>query len=448
MKRKITIIGAGSAIFSVNLVKDICITQNLCDSTICFMDNDRERLDTIFELCRRYSMEVGISLNLEKTTDRREALLNADFVINTALASGHDHLREGWNIAYKHGYRFGGSLHIVHDEAFWINYYQLNLMDSIVKDMMEICPDAWLILVANPVLTGVTYLKRKYNNLKIVGMCHGYAGIYELAEELGLEKEYITYEIPGVNHFVWLRSFYYKGCDAFPLIDRWIEEKSKEFWKTCSKSSGLGPKAIDLYKKFGVYPIGDTCTTGGGAWGYWYHTDAALEASYLEDPYSWYADYFEHSRKQVAEIKHLADNPSLKVTDVFKPQLSNEPMIPLIESIACDIPRTIIVNIMNTGGYVPGVPTDFEVEIPALVSKRGIQGIQTNELPKTLLSYILKDRVAPVETELDAYEKGSYNLLLALILMDPWTRSEKQAKAFLDEILSLPYHDKMREHYK
>ena len=87
MKRKITIIGAGSAIFSVNLVKDICLTRNLCDSTICFMDIDRERLDTIYELCRRYAAEVGISLNLLKTTDRKEALRDADFVINTALAS-------------------------------------------------------------------------------------------------------------------------------------------------------------------------------------------------------------------------------------------------------------------------------------------------------------------------------------------------------------------------
>jgi hypothetical protein len=32
--------------------------------------------------------------------------------------------------------------------------------------------------------------------------------------------------------------------------------------------------------------------------------------------------------------------------------------------------------------------------------------------------------------------------------MDPWTKSLAQAKAFLEEILSLPYHKDMREHYK
>jgi alpha-galactosidase len=75
-------------------------------------------------LCQRFADEVGIALNLTKTTDRRASLAGADFVINTALVSGHRAMKEGWAIAKKHGYRFGGSYHIVHDEAFWINYYQ------------------------------------------------------------------------------------------------------------------------------------------------------------------------------------------------------------------------------------------------------------------------------------------------------------------------------------
>ncbi len=38
--------------------------------------------------------------------------------------------------------------------------------------------------------------------------------------------------------------------------------------------------------------------------------------------------------------------------------------------------------------------------------------------------------------------------LLHPILMPPWTRSETQAQAFLEEILSLPYHEEMREHFQ
>lgn len=44
------------------------------------------------------------------------------------------------------------------------------------------------------------------------------------------------------------------------------------------------------------------------------------------------------------------------------------------------------------------------MEVPALVSKRGIQGNKTNGLPDPLVTYILRDRVAPAEMEIEAYE--------------------------------------------
>jgi alpha-galactosidase len=108
----------------------------------------------------------------------------------------------------------------------------------------------------------------------------------------------------------------------------------------------------------------------------------------------------------------------------------------------------IIANIFNTGNFVPGVPADFEVEIPTLVSAHGIQGIQTDALPEELQAYILRDRVAPVNVELEAFVTGRKDLLLELIMMDPWTRSEEQAAALLDDILELPYHEEMRTHFQ
>jgi alpha-galactosidase len=108
----------------------------------------------------------------------------------------------------------------------------------------------------------------------------------------------------------------------------------------------------------------------------------------------------------------------------------------------------IIANIFNTGNFVPGVPADFEVEIPTLVSGHGVQGIQTQPLPVELQAYILRDRVAPVNVELEAFATGRKDLLLELIMMDPWTRSQDQAVALLDDILELPYHEEMRAHFK
>ena len=448
MSVKISIVGAGSAVFSLGLVRDICLTPNLEGSTISFMDINEERLNTVYTLCKRYAEELGVKLNLEKTLDLRESLRETDFVINSALSASHDRLREGWSIAFKHGYRFGGSYHIVHDEAFWINFYQFRLFESILDNMQELCPSAWYIQVANPVLAGITYLSRKYKGMKVVGLCHGFGGIYHIASVLGLEKERINFQIPGVNHFVFLTHFTYKGENAYPLLDRWIEEKAEDYWKTCGFSDHMGPKPVDVYKRFGLYPIGDTATPGGGTWPWWYHVDDETEKRWKEDPKTWYEDYFVGGKQRVEEMNKLAKDSSMKLTEVYPPKSSGEVIIPLVESIALDIPRVLQVNIPNTGKFIEGIPQDFEVEIPALVSKKGIQGIKVNGLPKSIIGLILRERVAPVEMELSAYIEGSKEKLLQLILMDPWTKSEEQARAFLEEILSLPSHKEMREHYR
>jgi alpha-galactosidase len=445
---KISIIGAGSACFSLSLIRDVCLTPSLAGSTVSFMDVDAERLETVHALACRYAGEVGIALQLESTTSRRESLQGADFVINTALAIGNRHLYDGIKVAREHGYRFGGSFHVMHDEPFWANYGQFKLFDAVTEDILDICPDAYHLLVANPVLAGITRLARRYPQARVVGLCHGYRGISHLLSALGIDWDGLTYEIPGVNHFIWLTHAYYRGEDVFLLLDRWIEQEAAGYWKNCQTSSEMGPKAIDLYKRFGVFPVGDTCTPGGGTWPWWYHSDAETEKRWLEDPDSWWEGHFARVIEAPDSSKQLAGDESIRLTDEFPGEMSGESMIPLIKSIACDVPGVHIVNVQNKGDYVPGIPPDFEVEVPAVVSRRGIQPIQTNGLPDAVLARALHDRVAPVNVELAAYDAGSKELLLQLVMMDPWTRSEEQARALLDAILALPGNEEMREHYR
>ena len=448
MSLKISLIGAGSAQFSLSLIRDLAQTPNLAGCTVSFMDINQDRLDTAIKLCQRYTDETGVRIHLEKTIDRRKSLQGADFVINTALVVGNARMYEGIKLAQTLGYRFGGSYHIMHDEPFWANYYQFKFFEQITKDILEICPHAWHLLVANPVLAGTTQLIRKYPQAKMIGLCHGYGGFFQVAKILGLEEENLTFELPGVNHFIWLTKAFYKGKDFFPILDRWIDEKSAEYWQTCPTSSDLGPKAVDLYQRFGAFPIGDTCTPGGGSWPWWYHTDDAIENHWKESPEDWWEGHFKRVAGVPVDNRRLADDQSVKLVELLPLEKSGEPMIPIIESLVCDIPRTFIVNTLNTGDYVPGIPSDFEVEIPARVSKHGVQPIQTSGLPPELIAYILRDRIAPVEVELAAFERGSRELLLQLILMDPWTRSEQQAYDLLNSILSLPWNQEMKTHYQ
>ena len=272
--------------------------------------------------------------------------------------------------------------------------------------------------------------------------------MFHLAHALGLDPARLSFEIPGVNHFVFLTGLFYEGNNVLPLIDEWIEKKAPAYWESCDNSDDIGPKPVDVYRRLGVFPIGDTAAPGGGAWPFWYHTDDETEKRWREDPWAWYQGYFHSTSKTVEDIKRISEDTSTKVTDYFHPKKSGEVFIEMIESIACDIARPLVVNVPNTHEYLPGIPKDVAVEIQALVSARGIQGISTNGLPRHILARIFHDRIGPMEMELAAYEQGSYELLLQLVLMDPFTKSSDQAKALLDGILALPYHEEMRQHYK
>ena len=445
---KISIIGAGSAIFSLNLIKDICINENLKDCTVSLMDINEEKLEVIYNLCTRYIEEMNADITVLKTMDRRESMQGADFVLNVALDFGHERYKQGIKVAYDNGYRFGGSLHVLHDEAFFINFHQLKLMESILCDMLEICPEAYYVLVANPVQAGVTYLKRKYKEAKIIGMCHGYNGVYHLADFIGIDRKDVSFEVVGVNHFIWLTSFRYKGQDAYPILDKWLEENYEEKLKTLGDSNEFGPKAIELYRRYGMMPIGDTANPGGGAWGWEYHSDDETEKEYKENPLQWYMNYFDLCDRRILEIKEIVDNKEIKVSEAFSTMPSEEPMIPLIEALACDKENKVIVNILNDGGYMKGLPTDYQVEIVAMVDKDGVHPIYNEGLPKPIMALLMRDRIAPVEMEIAAFEYHSKEYLIDLIMMDPWTKSRKQAEKLLEDILNLPCNKDMKEYYQ
>jgi alpha-galactosidase len=445
---RIAVIGAGGS-FVIGLIHDLCLTPRLHSCRVTFMDPDQARLDASLLLCTRYAEERGVRLDLRATPDRREALREADFVITIALVDGARRMLEGWAIARKLGYQWGGSYHIMYDEPFWLNFYQLRLFESIVQEMQELCPKAMHLLVSNPVLAATTYLNRVYPRIPTIGLCHGFSGVFQIARILGLDEKSLVYEIPGVNHFVWLTHLSHKGEDVFPLIEAWIEKEAEAHWSSHGPDQ-LSRKRVDLYKSLGAIPIGDTANWTGASWPWWYHSSPDVERSWQEDSEGPWHEYAQGVRDRPARLREIAGDAKGSIAKAFHlgGEPTGEPMIPIVESVSCDSPRVLIVNILNTNDYVSGIPRDFEVEIPALVSAQGVQGIKTKGLPKPIIAHILRDRVAPVEMELEAYRVGSRELLRQLVLMDKWTQSVEHADRLIDEIFALPYHAELREHYR
>lgn len=435
---RISIIGAGSGEFSMGIVRDLAFTPSLGGSTVSFMDIDKARLDAIFEVATRYTRELGADLRFKKTLDRKESLRGADFVINCAMVGGWERFLHAQQVSRKHGYS---------QTVFYDNYYQYKLFLDIIHDMEEACPEAWYIQSANPVFEGCTLITRQ-SKIKSVGLCHGfYYGADKVAQTLGLNPEKVEAQAYGLNHNIWLTKFFVDGVDAYPLLDDWVKNKAEEFWSSprCGVSHEMGPKAVDLYQRLGLFPIGDTATPGGDSYHRWYHFDKETENRWQEDPDGWYEKHVQGVSQAVKSFIELAEHPEMKATSMFPPEKTHETNLSIIDAIVNDRPAIFQVNIPNNG-CIPGIADDAVVEIPALVSAAGIQGLRMGPLPKRIL-FQLQERILLMERDLEAFLSRDRKMLLEYVLSYPQTRTIEQAEALLEEVFADPFNREMAEYW-
>jgi len=271
---KVTIIGAGSVVFSLGLVKDLCLTEGLKGSMVHFMDINEERLDVVYRLAQRYAEDLGSDLKFARTLDRAESLQDADFVINTATVTHNEYFaKRRRELAAQYGYFYG--------HTGMPEYHNLQLMLDVAKDVEVIAPEAWILQAGNPVFEGTTLMGRE-TDVKVCGLCHGHYGYRGVARTIGLDPDKVTWQAPGLNHNIWLTHFYYEGQDAYPILDQWIDDNIEQYWvdhKDTGVSAQWSPAAIHQYKLYGLFPIGDTPRTGG----WWYHTDLETRAGLMLD---------------------------------------------------------------------------------------------------------------------------------------------------------------------
>lgn len=86
---KITLIGAGSTVFTRNLLGDILAWPELAEAEIALHDIDVHRLDLSRQVAERLAGLLGARPLITATTDRRRALDGARFVINTIQVGGY-----------------------------------------------------------------------------------------------------------------------------------------------------------------------------------------------------------------------------------------------------------------------------------------------------------------------------------------------------------------------
>jgi alpha-galactosidase len=445
---RISVIGAGSGVFSLGLVKDLCLTENLHDSEVSFIDLDRERLDVVHGLAARYANELGTRMRFEKTQDRAASLHDADFVINTASAQSHQGQRRERELMTYHGYYYGGTnLH-----APFANF---DLMLSVARDVERICPDAWLIQSGNPVFDGCTLLHRE-TRAKVIGLCHGHYGYLDMCQALGLDPERVTWEAPGLNHCIWLTQFLYDGRDAYPLLNDWIETHGEEFWRTHiadrTHDKQMSRGTIHQYQLYGLMPIGDTPRTQPTTSNWWYHTDLATKKRWFGEPFGGPDTeiarpfYVANLEKRLREMGEAARDPSRRVTDVFGTARTREQHVGIIDALANNVAGRFQINWPNRG-VLDGLPNDVVAEFQAHIDASGVHPVKPLQLPRKIMFEQVLPFWLDMERTLEAYRTGDRSMLLWNVLQSHQTRSYEQAVDALQALLGDPEHRALAERY-
>ncbi|ODN30144.1 alpha-glucosidase AglA [Fervidobacterium thailandense] len=454
---RISIIGAGSAVFSMRIVSDLCKMPKLSGTEVVLMDIDEERLENFLVLARELTEFFGANLKFEKTLSLRKAIEGADFVINTALAGGHEYLNKVRAIGEKYGYYRGidaQNYNFVTDYLNLTNWNQMTLFLKIANLIKELAPNAWYLQAANPVLEGTTLVSTE-TGIKMVGFCHGHFSVETLAELVGV-KDY-EWQVAGVNHGIWLTKF--ESRDGKNLYEELVKYADKPHKPSTPFDDQLSPVAWDMYRTYGLFPIGDTVRNS--TWKY--HRNLETKKRWYGEPWGgadselgweWYVsqlnavvNMIELFAKAVKNgqkltnakdvvlnaIPHASEEWKNLIADLLDPsKLSREQHVPFIDSVVNSERRRFVVNVLNNG-KIKGLDDDIAVEVCAYVEGEKFE-FEEVSLPKRVLEWYLKPRTLLAKQALEVFKTKNLKLLEDILERDPRTKSSEQVRKVIDEL--------------
>ncbi len=215
---KIAFIGAGSVVFTKNLLTDVFKFPELRGTTVALHDIDPERLETAGMMARWTSGQLGAGATVEEHLDRRAALDEADFVVNMVQIGMHKATLLDFEIPRRYGLKqtIADSMGI---GGIFRGLRTIPFMLDLAREMEELCPGAILLNYTNPMsmLTWAVY--KAHPSVPVVGLCHNVPyTIREIASYIGVPHEEMAYDGAGINHIVWLTRLECGGEDVYPRL--------------------------------------------------------------------------------------------------------------------------------------------------------------------------------------------------------------------------------------
>ena len=410
--RKFVFIGAGSLVFTRNLIKDILTFPAFDDCELALVDIDEKRLECAKQGAEKLIAAGGRKAVVTTTTDRREALPGADGILITVLQGGVDVWRYDVEIPKKYGVDI-----CVGDTRGPSGIFRFlrtaPLMLEIIRDVEELCPEATVLNYTNPMAMLCSYIQAQ-TDVSVTGLCHSVQGTAAmLARWLGIEPAELDYTCVGINHQAFYLDLTHNGEDMYPALFEAIkrpevaneEQVRNEMFRHLkyypTESSGHNSeynpwfrKRPDLIEKY--------CTHGTG----WNPGEYAFILNeYLDRIDTWEKEYQEWLEDDDVDLERGEEYASYIFNAIYGDQTAFR----------------FNANLRNLG-YVTNIDEGACVEVPVTADKDGIhvEGVYT--LPPQI-SALVGHSAKLEEMAVQAAISGDPDLVFQAVLQDPLTAS-------------------------
>jgi alpha-galactosidase len=431
---KISFIGAGSVVFTRNLCSDILLTPALQGSTISLMDIDQGRLAQARALVQALIDARGLDARVEATTDRREAVRGADYVITTFQQGG----LEAYALDIETPRRYGVEQCVgdtLGPGGVFRALRTIPVLIELGRELDDLAPDALLLNYVNPMAANCWAYDRATGRPH-VGLCHSVQGTSEmLARWAGAPYDEVVFRCAGINHQAFFLEFRRGDEDLYPAIRRATEDGA---------IYGSEPVRIDLMRHFGYF----VTESSGHASEYspYFRKSAAMVSDELAPRFTdkrdgWFdfgrtGGYLRHciARQELAQQDYAALIDGSKAPPTER---SHEYGSLIIEAIETNRPARINGNVPNRE-LIPGLPPGCCVEVPCLVDGNGIQPTRVEGYPAQLAA-LNRTNINVQELIVEAALGGSREAVHHAVLLDPLTAAVctlPQIHAMVEEMLA------------
>ena len=374
---KIAFIGAGSVIFTRNLLRDIFDFPALADAHIALHDIDQERLDTAEAMAQTTATEFSATPVITAHLDRGAALDGADFVLNMVQIGGHEATLMDFEIPTKFG------LHQTIADTLGVGGIFRTLrtaphMLGLGNEMAERCPDAWLLNYTNPMamLCWLTYAGTPTTN--VVGLCHSVQHTTDLLSGLvGVPASEVDILSAGLNHQAFFLRFEHRGEDLYPRLAE-LAASDPELQRRVR---------FAVYKHFGYFPTESSEHLAEYVPWVMHH---AGEIDRYRVPVD---EYIRRSEENLVEYERV--RAALDRGDLPPVERSNEYAATIINSMVTGERSVIYGNVANHD-LLPGLLEGSCVEVPCIVDGTGLHPQAVPNYPAELAALNRTDRKSVV----------------------------------------------------